>query len=658
MLEAFRRNQALQALEARLPDDVAAVKEELKAFLEEDPANTRALFMLGRCYLHSEELDAARETLESLLAHDPDHASGKTDLATIYFRNDDHSKALELLGEVTSARPELTAPWLVLIDYLQQEGQTEAGEDARKQHAMIKAFNDKLLVAEQAFASGDFQAADGICRRLLLLVPNEVRTLRLLTRIARQFGHYEYSTATLAQCVATRPRDAGLGIEYAYSLLGSRQYQAALAQCEQLMHRAPENIDLYDLKAEILYNLGRHDEAIAIYRELAGLEDKQSLRLLHLGKVLKTVGNAGEATDRYRQAIEIDPMVGQAYWELANLKTYRFSNDEIAAMQGLLDGGELTPMNRVLIEFALGKALEDAAQFEQSFRHYESANSAYATIRPAGYLSQNDKFKSVFTAEYFASRQGQGHDSDAAIFVVGLPRSGSTLVEQILSCHTEVDATQELDEIVSIARAVNDPNQAEQGQYPQSLASLDAEAITALAQRYLDFAQPYRQDAPNFVDKAPHNFHHIGLIKTLFPKARIIDVRRDPMASGWSIYRQFFGDSFQFSYKLETIGQYYTDYIDLMNHWHSVLPGQILTIHYEDLVNDLPATVGSMLEYCGLAFEEACLNFHLNKRAVATPSAEQVRQPLYNDALEHWKNYEAFLGPLRQAIENEAPQTR
>ncbi len=657
MLEAYLKDQSLGELEARLPDDVAQVKQELGSLLEEEPLNTRALYTLARCYALCEEFDEAKNTIETLLAHDPDHAEAKTELALIRFKDGDSSEAITLLTEVTTSRPEIAETWAVLSEYLQQGGHTDASRDALKQFDMIKSFNDKLRAAQQAYSKGDFQTADSICRQLLQLVPSEIRTLRLLARIARQFHHFEFSTSTLARCVESRPGDVPLGLEYGYSLLGNRMYQEALAQCQRLIELAPEVIRTYDLKAEVLYNLGRHEEAIEIYRELSGLPENRAPRLLRLGKVLKTIGDVEEATACYQESIKAEPTLGQAYWELADLKTYRFSDDEIASMRTLLESDEISPLDKVLMQFALGKALEDAQLFEESFERYQSANSGYTNIRPFGYNSQNDRFKSLFTKEFFSARIEHGNDTDAPIFVLGLPRSGSTLVEQILSSHSQVDATQELDEIVSIARAVNDPSQPEQGQYPQSLANLSASQVQDLAQRYLDYAQPYRQQAPYFVDKAPHNFHHIGLIKTLFPNAKIIDIRRNPMASGWSLYRQFFADSFQFSYDLETIGKYYNDYIELMNHWHTVLPERILTVNYEDLVNDFAVTVDTVLQYCGLAFEEACLDFHLNKRAIATPSSEQVRQPLYSDALEHWKNYEAFLEPLKQTIENEeAPQ--
>lgn len=655
MLEAYTRLKSLMALEARLPDEAAKIRHELDALLNEKPQDTRALFLLAQCHLQCDEMEEAKNTLQAVMEIAPDHVATKTELAKLHYRENDVGKSIGLLQEATSARPDIADNWRLLSEHLRSDGQEDASENAAKQYAMISAFNDKLRAAQQAFSKGDFRAADALGRQLLQLVPNEIRTLRLLARLARQFGHFEFSTSTLAQCVAVRPDDAPLGLEYAYALLGSRMYQEALEQCRKVIDIAPELLDAYDLKAELLYHLGDYAGAIDIYRELSALPEKRALSLLHLGKILKTVGESDEATACYQQAIEIEPTLGQAYWELANLKTYRFSQDAVASMRKLLNSKAISALDNVLIQFALGKALEDARQFEESFQHYESANSGYKKIRPSQYYSQNDRLTAFFTADYFAEMNGYGSDSDAAIFVVGLPRSGSTLVEQILSSHSLVDATQELEEIVSIARKVNDPTRPEEGQYPKSMANLSKDEVRALAERYLKYAQTYRHDAPYFIDKAPHNFLHIGLIKTLFPNARIIDVRRNPMASGWSLYRQFFADSYPFSYSLETIGKYYNDYIELMNHWHAVLPEQILTINYEDLVSDLPATVNAMLQYCGLTFEDACLNFHLNERAVATPSSEQVRQPLYNDALTHWKNYETFLEPLKRIVEAKEP---
>lgn len=649
LLAAYIESQRLEKLGTELPENVEHVMQELRCRLNDGAQTTQAMLLLARCHLLRGNLNDAKRTLETLVSQDPDNVTAKTELAKICFGDKDTREAIRLLNEVTELRPEITGNWRLLSEYLQQGGQIEASQNALKQHDLIKSFNDRLLIAEQAFARADFKTADNVCRQLLQLVPNEARTLRLLARIARQFRYYEFSTATLARCVANRPRDAALGLDYAYSLLGSRMYREALEQCQKLIDLSPATIEVYELKAEILYNLGKYEEAIAIYRELSEIPEKRALTLQHLGKVLKTVGQTADAKDCYQKSITADPSLGQAWWELANLKIYRYSGDEIASMQQLAGSVDTAPMNKILVQFALGKALEDAGQYAESFENYRAANSAYARIRPSRYVGQNALFKSVFTEGYFSARKEFGSDTTAPIFIVGLPRSGSTLVEQILSSHSQVDATSELDEITSIARGLSNPAQPEQ-QYPSSMERLSADESRNLAQRYLGYAQEYRQQAPYFLDKAPLNFHHIGLIKTLFPSAKIIDIRRNPMASGWSVYKQFFAESFLFSYDLETIGNYYADYLELMNHWHTVLPQQILTISYEDLVEDLPATTASMLEYCGLEFEDACLNFHQNRRAVATPSSEQVRRPIYRDAIDHWKNYDAFLLPLKRVL--------
>lgn len=650
MLEAYKKNRTLKDLEALLPGEVETVKNNLKNCLENEPADGVALFILARCYLLSDELDEAKSTLETLVTLDSAHILAKLELAKILFSQNDRTAAIKLLQDVTQTRPNIDENWLLLSEYLQSDGQQQASKDALKQYDMIKAFNDKLKEAELAFSNGEIVRADKICRHLLGLVPAEVRTLRLLAKIAKRLHHFKISTSILAQCVETQPGNAALGLEYAYSLLASNKHQEALEQCHRLIGIAPENIDIYELKAEILYNLNLFEEAIAIYSELSGVGEKRVKSLLHLGKVLKTVGETAKAISCYHEAMEDEPMSGHAYWELANLKTYRFSAHEITAMQALLKSAENTAINKVLIQFALGKALEDDKRFVESFQHYQAANSGYAKIHPFRYSNHNTKLKTFFTPEYFSDQKKNGSTSDAPIFVVGLPRSGSTLVEQILTGHSKVDATRELAGISSVVRDLFNPNQPGRGQYPQSMANLSATQIQGLAQRYLDFVQTYRQKAPYFVDKAPPNFLHIGLIKTLFPNAKIIDIRRNPMASGWSVYRHFFADSFLFSYDLTTIGKYYNDYIELMDYWHMVLPGQILTIKYENLVNDLPAAVGELLQYCGLPFEQSCLEFHLNKRAVATPSSEQVRRPIYVEALEHWKNYEEFLTPLKNVI--------
>lgn len=650
MLEAYKKEQELAALEARIKDDAEDVKKTLEEMLAAGSPSVRALFALARCQVSCEEEDAAKQTLEAVLGQVPDHAGARLELARLLHAGGDTSTAIDLLQEATRQAPQLTAGWKLLAECLRRDGQSEAGREAARQYDLIKAFNGNLQHAETAFAGGDFQTADQICRKLLQQVPGEIRTLRILARIARRLRYFEAGISILERCLQSRPDDAALRLDYAQALLAGKKYREALVQCDHVTDLAPEFIDIYEVQAEALYNLGQYQEAMAIFRALSKTDAKRVPNLVHLGKVLTTVGETAQAIECFQQALAERPALGQAYWELASLKTYRFSSEEIAAMQGLLNTGEIADMDRVLLQFALGRALEDEGRFAESFEYLQAANSAYAKHQSLNYVSQNAALKSVFTAEYFVRRKDDGDESKAPIFIVGMPRSGSTLVEQILSAHSEVDATAELTEIVSIARELNGQGQPGQGQYPGSVVNLTSRQVQEYAQRYLDFVQPLRRGSDFFIDKTPGNFHHIGLIKTLFPKARIIDVRRDPMASGWSLFKHFFADSFLYSYDLETIGRYYNDYLELMGHWNAVLPGQILTLRYEDLVNDLPGAVDALLRYCSLPFEKGCIDFHLNKRAVATPSSEQVRSPLYATAVEHWKNYEEFLTPLRKVI--------
>jgi predicted Zn-dependent protease len=652
MFEAYLKEKTLNQLEKQLPEDVAAVRARLEKLSEEEPVSAHALSLLARCELIEGRLGQAGQVLEQLLSLQPDHLEARVELAKIRHEEGDVDTAVKLMNEATQSRPEVIENWLLLKSFLEKQDQQKEAENARAQYEMIKAFNDNLAMAEKAYLNAEYVRADNLCRQLLQRVPGEVRAMRLLAKLARHFRHFEISKSILEPCIRTRPWDPGLGLEYAYSLLACREFQSVLEECDRLIGIAPERADIYNVKAEALYNLARYDEAIDIYRGLAAVRTHPELPLLYLGKALKTVGEGEQAIDCFQRSIKSSPGLGQAYWELASLKTYRFSDDEINAMQAQLEGKGISPINRVLLQFALGKGLEDAGRFEESFSQYQSANHAYTQIRPYRYISQNTKHEQFFTSQYFAGRKGGGNESDAPIFVVGLPRSGSTLVEQILTSHSRVDATRELTAMTSISRELNGSSLPGKGQYPQSLGKLTADQLESLAQRYLDEVQTYRQDAPFFVDKAPANFHHIGLIKTLFPRAKIIDIRRHPMASGWSLYRHFFADSFLFSYDLKTIGKYYNDYIELMDHWHAVLPGQILTMSYEDLVTDLPGNVEKILVYCGLEMEEACVNFHQNPRAVATPSSEQVRQPIYDHALDHWRNYEKHLSPLKQLLKN------
>ncbi|MEJ6670951.1 MAG: sulfotransferase, partial [Pseudomonadales bacterium] len=400
--------------------------------------------------------------------------------------------------------------------------------------------------------------------------------------------------------------------------------------------------------------IGRFDEAIEIYdRVIPQVTDPAMVHLLK-AHALKTIDQSEQAITAYRAAYENKPGFGDAFWSLANLKTYRFTDLEVEAMLTSVAEPNLSPVDHVHLNFALGKHFEDGKDFEQAFAFYQQGNNLKQ--RQIGYdgelLSQRLNLQTTVCDDVlFKQRKNSGCQAPDPIFIVGLPRSGSTLLEQILASHPQVDGTQELPNIAAFAFELDGRRRLQDApQYPACLTSIPDSELAAMGQKYLDDTQIHRGQAPFFIDKMPNNFRHIGLIQLILPNAKIIDARRHPMACCFSGFKQLFASGQEFSYSLEDIGRYYQDYISLMNHWHQVLPGKILTVHHEAVVFDLEAQVRQLLAFCGLAFDPACLNFHQTERSVRTPSSEQVRQPIYQSGLEAWMGFEPWLAPLKAAI--------
>ena len=375
---------------------------------------------------------------------------------------------------------------------------------------------------------------------------------------------------------------------------------------------------------------------------------------LWMGHALKTIGRTPEAVEAYRAAAAARPDFGDAYWSLANLKTYRFTEQEIVRMRAEEAADTVALKDRFHLCFALGKALEDRGEYAESWTYYERGNALKRTetkytaeITEENTVAQKD----ICTRSFFAERAGVGDPRPDPIFVLGLPRAGSTLIEQILASHSQVEGTLELS---NVQRAVLEIEgygaKSMRREYPAALTALSAEDFRAIGERYLADTAAYRTDRPFFIDKMPNNFRHIGLIQLMLPNARIIDARREPMACCFSNLKQLYAQGQEFTYSVEDIGRYYRTYLDLMRHWDDVLPGRILRVHHEDVVEDLEGSVRRILNYCGLEFEQGCVVFHNNTRSVRTPSSEQVRQPIFRDGLDQWTNYEAWLGPLRDTL--------
>ena len=495
--------------------------------------------------------------------------------------------------------------------------------------------------AATRFSDGDLCTAESILRSYLLKSAGDVEALRLLAGIEHQRGILDDAESLLAAALKLAPNSVAARLDYVRVLIDRQKYLRGRDEIENLLKLEPANRNYLSLHAAACAGLGEHDTAIARYRMLLAAAPSAEL-YVSLGHCLKTIGRQREAAESYQLAAAERPGFGDAWWSLANLKTWRFSPKDIDRMRAGEAAVGANPVDRYHLCFALGKAFEDRHEYAESWQFYERGNAlkrAESRYRPEIVETDTTEQIEVCTSQFFAARVGSGVPDAGPIFIVGLPRSGSTLIEQILASHSQVEGTQELAEIPRIVLET------------QSWSELAPEDFRRLGERYMTETRAYRKrKKPFFIDKMPNNFRHIGLIHLMLPNARIIDVRREPMACCLSNLKQLFAAGQEFTYSVTDIARYYRTYLELMRHWDAVLPGRILRVSYEDVVKDLESNVRRILEHCGLEFEQACVEFHKTERDVRTASSEQVRQPIYREGLCQWRNYEPWLSPLKDAL--------
>ncbi len=473
-------------------------------------------------------------------------------------------------------------------------------------------------------------------------------------RIAQQRNALYDAERSLERILALAPQDHAARADYARVLIAQQRYPQARVQITALLELEPGNAAYRLLRATVHAGLAEHERAITLYQELLAEAPGWPQGHLLLGHSLKAIGRREDALAAYRAAAAARPGFGDAYWSLADLKIYRFSQAEVERMRAEEAAAAARPTDRCHLCFALGKALEDRAEYGASWEYYQRGNAlklAGSRYRPEFTEINTLRQIEVCTRPFFEERAGSGAPDPDPILIVGLPRSGSTLIEQILASHSQVDGTQELFDIQRIARELQGPApDPYEPRYPGVLRDLSPQDFVRLGSRYLTDTRAYRRGKPFFIDKMPNNFRHLGLIHLMLPGAKIIDVRREPLACCFSNFKQLFASGQDFTYSVENIARYYRTYLELMRHWDAVLPGRVLRILYEDLIEDLDASVRRILDFCGLGFEPGCLEFHRTARSVSTASSEQVRQPLNRDGLSHWHHYEPWLAPLREAL--------
>ncbi len=478
--------------------------------------------------------------------------------------------------------------------------------------------------------------------------------IRLLADIGVRVGALDDAENLFRRCLELAPDFTLARLNYAQLLSKRERLSDALAQVDTLLADDPGRYTFLTLQASIYVKLGDFGRGLAVYERLLAEFPPRPMTTLVYGHALKTVGRQAEAIAAYRQTIELQPSFGDAYWSLANLKTFRFTDTDVVAMRAQIGAGAGGLEDHFHLRFALGKALEDRGEYAESFEHYQRGNAIKIELERYSAEQMTDQVERTIrtcSADVFATRRGSGCPAPDPIFIVGLPRSGSTLLEQILSSHSLVDGTKELLDIPAIVRRLSGRQRAgEDTRYPELLTQLDADQLRELGEEYLRRTRVQRAGAPFFIDKMPNNFRHIGLIQLILPNARIIDARRHPMAACFSGFTQLFAQGQSFTYGLSNIGRYYRDYLALMDHWDEALPGKVLRVEYEDVTRDTEREVRRVLAHCGLPFEEACLSFYRNERAVRTASSEQVRQPIYSAAVDHWRHYAPWLDELKEAL--------
>jgi tetratricopeptide (TPR) repeat protein len=554
------------------------------------------------------------------------------------------------LRRETAHNPRRPQIWRELADYLDDAGDRGSAASAYLAHVRNAVHDPVLMAAGAALHSGNIPEAEARLRAHLKQAPTDVAAIRMLAELAVRLDRAEDAQLLLERCLELAPAFHEARHNYAIVLNRLNRPQDAIVEIERLLGSDARHPGYRNLKAVALCHTGDYATAIGIYDELLQQYPQQAPLWLSYGHALKTAGQQERAISAYLRCIELDADFGEAYWSLANLKTFRFTDQQIDAMRCALTRS-LKDQHRIDFEFALGKALEDRSEYQDSFGHYEHGNTL--RLQQIPYSAQENTARlrrahETFTADFFASRRGSGCPAADPIFIVGLPRAGSTLIEQILASHSAVEGTMELPDIISITRGLRG---ARSGTYHEALAQLTSQELRELGETYLARTRVHRKlGRPLFIDKMPNNFAHAGLIHLILPNAKIIDARRHPLACCFSAFKQHFAHGQNFTYGLDNVGRYYRDYVELMRHFDAVLPGRVHRVIYEEMVASTEQEVRRLLDYCGLPFEEACLRFFENERPVRTASSEQVRQPIYQSGIDYWQHYEPWLDPLKTAL--------
>jgi tetratricopeptide (TPR) repeat protein len=646
---------ALSHTKRLLESNPVTAAEQAGEILKVVPDHPVATLLLAVARRMTGDTAEAMSLLECLAVRQPNWAAAHYELGCALAEAELPQEALVALRRAVFLKPTMPEAWRAIGDLLILSGDSEGADAAYAQNIKASTQDPRLMAAGSALVDGRIAQAEHLLRGHLKQYPTDVAAIRMLAEVAVRLGRNADAEVLLNRCLELAPSFVPARHQYAIVLHRQNKSAAALQQVDLLAKADAHNSTYRNLKAVVLTKIGEYQESLELYADVLKANPEHAKIWLSYGHTLATAGREQDCIAAYRESIRLSPRLGGAYWSLANLKTFRFTAEEERTMRTLLARGDLSTEDRFHLDFAMGKALEDAGHYSESSSHYLRANELrrtgidYDADESSAFVERS---KALFTEEFFDARADYGAPSADPIFILGMPRAGSTLVEQILASHSTVEGTMELPDIIMMAAKLGGiRKKSAERSYPGVLASLSREACRELGEQYIQQTRIQRKTAkPFFIDKMPNNFLHLGLIRLALPNAKIIDARRHPMACCFSGFKQQFSEGHRYSYSLEEIGRFYRDYVDYMRHFDRVLPGKIHRVIYEHMIEDTEAEVRRLLVFCGLPFESACLRFYENARPVRTASSQQVRKPIFRDGVDHWRHYEPWLEPLKQAL--------
>lgn len=652
MTEAAFKESLRQAQAALRAGQAVTAERWLRSLELQFPGEINCLWLLGAALLDQGRAAESRALLENVLIRAPDFLEARVDLARACRADHQAARAREEIRQVLSISPQHHRAWLAYGDVLVDLEQYSDAGVAFNRALLTDPHRRRIEQATAALEAGDRRVPEAIFREILQNDAGHVAALCGLAALSLAADVPADALRLLKHALKQCQHIPLIWRGLAPALMAAGRLDEADSAARYLLKIEPDSPQSWIARAAISARLLRQEEALHAYQEALRLMPGEVRIQMSMGHIHKTLGRRQESEASYKEVLRMQPASGEAYWSLADLKNYSFSDAEIAEMQRTLAEDRHGRNSRAQLLFALGKAFEQKQQFATAFKYYADGNSTRRLEAPFDiehFERRTARIRATFDAAFFAQHAGSGYTDRAPIFIVGLPRSGSTLIEQILASHSCVEGTMELPNIINMTRELNDGASDRDG-YPETIRALRGEQLADLGRRYIADTAPLRAGRPRFTDKMPNNFSHIGLIASILPHATIIDARRHPMDCCFSTFKQYFAEGQTFSYSLEDLGRYYRCYLSLMDHWDTVLPGKVLHVQYEQMVREPEQTIRRLLEHCSLPFEAGCLTFNQTQRPVRTASAEQVRQPIYGSAVGYWRNFEAQLEPLVRSL--------